>query len=254
MRYPLRPDAGFVPDPDRVEALVTARTRALVVNSPSNPTGAVLPAEVVRGLVDVARRHDLLLLSDEVYDQLVFEGEAVSPALFDTDHVVAVHSFSKTYAMTGWRVGYCHTPSWLTPAVQKLLESEIACLSPAMQVGALAALEGPQDQVAIMRGTYRARRDLVAGLLADAGLRVAPPSGAFYLMAPLAPGVDSRAAAFDLLDHGVAVSPGSAFGAIAADHVRISLAASEDVLQRGVGRFLDWYRATDGGATRGKGP
>ena len=247
VRYPLRPQDGFVPDPDEVAAHVTDRTRALVVNSPANPTGAVLPADVVRGLVDLARRHDLLLLSDEVYDQLVFSGEATSPALFDDEHVVAVYSFSKTYAMTGWRVGYCRTPSWLTPTVQKLMESQIACLSPTTQAGALAALEGAQDQVARMRDTYRGRRDLVVGLLAGHGLSVTPPQGAFYLMVPLAAGADSRAAALHLLDHGVAVSPGSAFGTVAADHLRVSLAASEDVLRRGVQQLLAWYDATDGG-------
>ncbi len=242
VRYPLRADAGFVPDPADVEALVTGRTRAIIMNSPGNPTGAVFPDSVVQALVELAARHDLALLSDEVYDQLAFAGVPTSPATIDPEHVVGIFSLSKTYAMTGWRVGYVHAPDWLAPTLVKLQEAALGSLSEVTQAAALAAVTGPQDQVAEMREAYRRRRDLVVELLHDAGFDVPIPQGAFYVMAPLPPGSDSRAAAFELLEHGVAVAPGSAFGETTRDQVRLTTANADEVLREGVRRFLDWQR------------
>jgi aspartate aminotransferase len=241
VRYPLRARDGFVPDPAEVEALVTDRTRALIMNSPGNPTGAVFPSEVVQALVEITARHDLALLSDEVYDQLAFDGVPVSPATLDPQRVIGVFSFSKTYAMTGWRVGYVHAPDWLARSLWKLQEAALGSLSEVSQAAALAAITGPQGQVAEMRAAYRRRRDLVVGLLHDAGFEVPVPQGAFYVMVPLRPGTDSRAAAFELLDAGVAVAPGSAFGPTAADQIRLTTANADEVLREGVRRFLDWY-------------
>jgi aspartate/methionine/tyrosine aminotransferase len=131
----------------------------------------------------------------------------------------------------------------------KLQEPLVSCVSAVSQAAALAALEGPQDCVAQMRAAYRRRRDLVVGLLGEGGIQVAAPGGAFYLMLPLAAGVDSRRAALDLVEHGVSVAPGSAFGQAAGDHVRLSLAASQEVLGQAIGRLLAWYQATSGGAS-----
>jgi aspartate aminotransferase len=251
VRYPLRPGNGFVPDLDELAGLVGPRTRVLIANTPSNPTGAVFPRPVVEGLVELAARHDLVVLADEVYDELIFEGEAANLAALDPERVVGLYSFSKTYAMTGWRVGYAAAPGWLAPTLAKLQEPLISCVSQLTQAAALAALQGPQDCVAEMRDAYRGRRDLVAGLLADAGIGVQRPHGAFYLMLPFAPGTDGRRAALDLVDHGVAVAPGTAFGDQAADHARISLASSEQALTEGIGRIVAWYRSTAGGERLG---
>lgn len=250
VRYPLPAASGFVPDPDDVVARMTDRTRVLVLNSPGNPTGAVFPRDVVRALVDAAAARGIVVLSDEVYDELIFEGEAAAAITLDDQHVVAVHSFSKTYAMTGWRVGWAVAPTWLAPTMAKLQEPQLSCIPDLTSAGALAALEGPQDAIASMREAYRARRDLCVELITAAGIDVAVPRGAFYLMVPLAPGVDSRLAAIDLVDHGVSVAPGTAFGDAAGDHVRISLASEEPELREGIGRLTAWYAATEGGARR----
>lgn len=250
VRYPLPAASGFVPDPDDVVARMTDRTRVLVLNSPGNPTGAVFPRDVVRALVDAAAARGIVVLSDEVYDELIFEGEAAAAITLDDQHVVAVHSFSKTYAMTGWRVGWAVAPMWLAPTMAKLQEPQLSCIPDLTSAGALAALEGPQDAIAEMREAYRARRDLCVELITAAGIDVAVPRGAFYLMVPLAPGVDSRLAAIDLVDHGVSVAPGTAFGDAAGDHIRISLASEEPELREGIGRLTAWYAATEGGARR----
>lgn len=250
VRYPLPAASGFVPDPDDVVARMTDRTRVLVLNSPGNPTGAVFPRDVVRALVDAAAARGIVVLSDEVYDELIFEGEAAAAITLDDQHVVAVHSFSKTYAMTGWRVGWAVAPTWLAPTMAKLQEPQLSCIPDLTSAGALAALEGPQDAIAEMREAYRARRDLCVELITAADIDVAVPRGAFYLMVPLAPGVDSRLAAIDLVDHGVSVAPGTAFGDAAGDHIRISLASEEPELREGIGRLTAWYAATEGGARR----
>ncbi len=252
VRYPLRPSAGFVPDPDEVLALITARTRLLVLNSPGNPTGAVFPPAVVRALVEGAARRGVAVLSDEVYDELVFEGDATRAMAIDPDAVVSLHSFSKTYAMTGWRVGYVAAPPWLAPVLATLQEPLVSCISAVSQAAALAAVRGPQDFVATMRDTYRTRRDLTVAALVRHGLAVVRPQGAFYAMVGLAPGVDSRLAALDLLGDGVAVAPGTAFGEVAADHIRLSLASSEATLAAAVERIAAWAERTGVGAALGQ--
>lgn len=247
VRYPLRPERAFRPDPAEVAALVTDRTRALVLNTPSNPTGAVLEPELVRALVECAVARGVTVIADEVYDEIVFDGVHANAAAMAPDDVVSVFSFSKTYAMTGSRVGYLTAPSWLAPTLARVQEPLLSSISAASQASALAALQGPQDVVGAMVDTYRRRRDLVVRRLADAGMPVAAPAGAFYLMLPLAPGADSRAAALDLVGHGVALAPGTAFGAVAADHLRLSLASSEQDLRTGLDRYTTWYDATSGG-------
>lgn len=239
--YPTRAATGFVPDPDEVAARVTPRTRALVVCSPSNPTGAVYPAHVVAGLVEVARRHDLWVLSDECYEAITFGRAHVSPLTHDTDgRVLGFFSTSKTYALTGWRVGYAVVPDrHVVEALGHLAEATVACPSTPGQVAALAALTGPQEGVAAAVASYRERRDADCELLTRRGVRHVVPEGAFYLMVDVA---TSRTEDFarDLLAHRhVAVAPGATFGAQAAGMVRVSLAAPRDVLLEGLARLAD---------------
>ena len=247
--YALPASNGFLPDVDELRALLTERTRLIVINSPANPTGAVFPAELVASIVELAAEHDLWVLSDEVYDELVFEGTMANAAQYDRERVVGIYSFSKTYSMTGWRVGYAACPRPLAELLGTLQEPMLSCISGVSQYAALAALEGPQDGVARKREVYRARRDLVGELLRDGGFDAVRPAGAFYQMVPLAPGTDSRQAALDLVEHGVATAPGSAFGEVAADQLRLSLAASEEALRGGVERLVAWAQSTAAGAS-----
>ncbi|AEE46164.1 pyridoxal phosphate-dependent aminotransferase [Cellulomonas fimi] len=251
--YRTAPEAGYVPDPADVEAAIGPRTRAVVVCSPNNPTGAVYPAEVVAALVDVARRHDLWVLSDECYEAVTFGAPHVSPAAFDTDgRVVVQHSLSKTYAMTGWRLGYLATPRHdVVETLGHLAEATVACPSAVGQHAALAALTGSQDYVALAVASYRARRDAAVAQLDAAGIGYVRPEGAFYLMVDV--GVaDTDAFALRLLaERHVAVAPGATFGAAAHGRVRVSLAAAPDVLRTGLARLVEAVeevRAGDGAA------
>jgi aspartate aminotransferase len=244
--YPCPPDLGFQPDLDRLASLITPRTKLLVVNSPNNPAGVVYPRDVVEELASLAVRHNLWLLSDECYDQLVFDGEAVSPAAFlDDGRVVSAYAFSKTYAMTGWRLGYVVGSGELIDGVTKVLESSATCASTPSQKAGEAALLGPQECVVEMNTAYRRRRDLVVEILRDAGLLLSVPAGAFYIMADVSPAeLPSAEFAMRLLEERrVGVAPGTAFGSVAAGAVRIALASSDDDLHEGVSRLCEFVHS-----------
>jgi aspartate/methionine/tyrosine aminotransferase len=250
--YPCPPEIGFQPDLDALEALITPRTKVIVVNSPNNPTGAVYPRATMAALVELAQAHNLWFISDECYDQILLDGTWTSAATLapDDPRIVTAFTFSKTYSMTGWRLGYVTGSAELIDTTTKVLESNSSCVSTISQVAAEAALDGPQDCVAEMVGAYRRRRDVVVGLLKDAELFMSQPEGAFYCMADISPrGLQSRDFAFALLrERGVSVAPGTAFGKVAAGAVRISLASSDDDLREGVGRLAGFVH---GGANRG---
>jgi aspartate aminotransferase len=192
--------------------------------------------------VRFADAHDLWLISDECYDQITFGAEPVSPARWDEQgRVLSCFSFSKTYAMTGMRVGYVHTPSAeVSGVVATLQEPLIACVNAPAQRAALAALEGPQDIVGEMRDAYRERRDRAAAQLDEAGLRYLLPQGAFYLWLDVTPvcGGDVKAWALELLrEHKVAVAAGTAVGPRGEGWARISLATATDDLLEGLARI-----------------
>jgi aspartate/methionine/tyrosine aminotransferase len=246
VRYFAGREGGFLPDRATMDRLVTPRTRALLLNSPSNPTGAVMPADLVAQMVDFARRHDLWVVSDECYDECVFEGEHVSPARFDRDgRVISIFSCSKTYAMTGWRVGYVAAPETAIGVIAKLQQPVLGNICSIAQKAAEAALTGPQDCVGEMRDYYRARRDQAVGMLAAAGMDVAVPGGAFYLMVDVSrANGDATAFAFDLLHrHNVAVAPGDTFGPGVRGFVRVALCASHEAIEQGLGRLIEVVRA-----------
>jgi len=243
--YPLDPQNEWLPNIAHLERLVTARTRLLVINSPGNPTGAVYSAQLVEDLLDFARRHDLYLLSDECYDEILFEGIHVSPGAllthdeFNLGRVICVYTFSKTYAMTGWRIGYLVTGTQLLKTITYVLDASYTNISTVIQRAAAAALTGPQDCVAEMRQVYQHRRDLAVSLLKELGRYVYTPHGAFYILvdvnSPSGTVRRGRQFALDLLrERNIAVAPGSTFGSVAENYVRVSLAASDDEIQRGV--------------------
>jgi len=242
--YPCPASGGFLPDLDALEGLITPRTKLLLVNSPNNPTGAVYPRATIERLIEIAQRHNLWLLSDECYDQILLDGEWTSPASLapEDSRIASVFTFSKTYAMTGWRLGYVAGSAELLDTVTKVLESNSSCVSTISQVAAEAALDGPQDCVGEMNEAYRRRRDAVVDILREADLFISEPKGAFYCMADVSPsGMSSRDFAFKLLrERGVSVAPGSAFGQVATGAVRISLASSDQDLREGVGRLANY--------------
>ncbi len=239
--YPARAANGFVPTLADIEASITPATKILVVCSPNNPTGAMYPAELLAGVVELARRHDLWVFSDECYEAITFSDAHVSPASFDTDHrVVTFFSFSKTYAMTGWRIGYVVSrDETVIDLLGQVAEATVACPSSVGQRAALAALSGPQDEVAVAVASYRERRDAARALLGSRGVPSIEPHGAFYLMVDVSGATDdSEAFALRLLDERhVSVSPGSAFGAGGEGMVRVSLASERSGLLEGLSRL-----------------
>lgn len=242
VRYPLRFDRGFRPDIDAIEHLITPRTKVILLNSPSNPTGAILEAPELAALLQLAADHGLWVISDEVYDQIVFD-RSVAPAAAahgEPERVVTVWSFSKTYAMTGWRVGYALAPESLAALLVKTQEPTTACVNGPAQMAALEAVTGPQSVVAEMVAEYRSRRDAAVNILVEADVPHAVPSGAFYLWIDVsATGASSAGFCRRLLrDAEVAVTPGSAFGPSGEGFVRVSLATEAGLLTEGVGRLV----------------
>lgn len=240
VRYPLRPENGYLPDFDELDRLVTPRTKLAIANNPSNPTGVVWPAETVHAFAAWAKRHDLWVIADEIYEDLIFDGQMTHLPPLDRERIIGVSGCSKSYAMTGWRLGWSIGPAWLIQRSGLVQEGLVSCASNISQVAAVAALTGPQDVVETMRAAYHQRRDLVRSILEPAGLLPAPPSGAFYALVDLrGTGLPSYDAAMALIEEeSVAVAPGSGFGEVAEGFVRISLASSDDDLREGCGRIV----------------
>lgn len=230
--YSLGARTGHHPDPDEIDRLGAAGCRVIVLNSPANPLGTVTPADVLQDVLDVARRRGMWVISDECYDELYFQEVPVSPAVIDPSAaVITVYSFSKTHAMTGWRVGYVVAPDGLAEPVARAQEPLVMGINAAAQYGALAALED-DAHVGDMRDVYRRRRDLVVEALRAAGRDVLAPAGAFYLWLDIHDVTsDDVGFVLSLLEREhVAITPGSAFGDVGVGSVRLSLAASDDAL------------------------
>ncbi len=237
-------ESGFAFDVDRLRALVTPRTRMIVLNSPSNPTGGVLPMPVLEGVARVCEEHDIVVLSDEIYSRIVYDGDAPSIASVSgmAERTVIVDGFSKTYAMTGWRLGYGVMAVPLARQVGRLILSTLSATATFIQPAGIEALRGSQDDVDAMVAAFRRRRDLmVAGLNEIPGFRCLKPQGAFYAFPQVASlGVPSTAMAEVLLNEsGVATYPGRAFGPGGEGFIRLSFAASERVIAEGLRRIRD---------------
>ncbi len=236
---PIRQQNDFRLDVDELVSLVTSRTRLIVLNSPANPTGGMVTRDDLERIAAVAREHDLMVLSDEIYSRILYEGEHVSIASLPgmAERTILLDGFSKTYAMTGWRLGYAVVPEPLAFAFGRLIINSVSSATTFAQVGAVEALRGPQDAVDAMVAEFRARRDLVVdGLNSLPGIRCVRPAGAFYAF----PDVSGTGRTGDVLakllleEAGVSVLSGTAFGRVGAGHIRLSYANSREQLARAI--------------------
>lgn len=242
VHYPLTIENGLVPIAAEIEPLITERTKAIVHNSPGNPTGAITPRDSLEELLDLAEEHDLWVFTDEVYDEMWFDEPPTAMAPLDENgRVISFFSMSKTYAMTGWRVGYMVTPPGLSDVIIKAQEPITSCVNAPAQKAALTAITGPQGYVEEMRSSYAERRDKVVELLDGRGVPYVRPTGAFYLMVDVSPsGTQGMDFARRLVgERAVAVVPGTTFGPDSGRFVRVSLATATDLLLEGVTRLAD---------------
>jgi aspartate aminotransferase len=248
----LREESGFRFDAGELGSLVTDRTRMIILNSPQNPTGGILHPEDLVAVAELAVKHDLWVVSDEIYSQIVYEGDVASIASIAgmRERTIIMDGLSKAYAMCGWRLGIGVAPAELIKAMEKLMINSSSCATAFIQVATLAALESPDSDVSVQRMVeeYRRRRDVVVdGLNAIPGVHCHRPGGAFYVFPNVSEiGVDQKVLADALLaEAGVAVLPGTAFGAMGKGYLRLSYAQAVPVLEKGLGRIRD-FLAGDG--------
>lgn len=233
---PTGPETGYQPDVDQVEAAITPRTKMLVVLSPNNPTGAVYSEDVIRALAEVAIRHDLLVVSDEIYEKLVYDGarhRSVAGLPGMAERTITINGFSKAYSMTGWRLGYVAAPPELAGAVNKVHMAATSSATTFVQYGGLAAYTASQEPTEAMRREFdRRRRLIVDRLRAMRAVEVFEPQGAFYVYPRFRLGMSSEEVAAYLLDEaGVACVPGTVFGDRTEGTVRFSYATAYEEIE-----------------------
>jgi len=245
VEYKLDEDTGFQPDIEELSRLITKKTKAILINSPSNPTGSVFSESLIRGIADLARDRDILVISDEAYERIVYDGNRhLSPASLPgmMERTISLFTLSKTYAMTGWRIGYAVADKEIIAKMTKLQEHLVAHPSSISQLAAASALTGPDECVKEMVREYKERRNLVMRQLsAIDGLRCFKPKGAFYAFPNIrAFGMRSEDLAMYLLEKAKVVTvPGSAFGSFGEGYIRISYATSKEKLSEAIGRMRE---------------
>lgn len=231
----------FVVDPAMIEAAVTPRTKMIILNTPSNPTGTVMPREVLKQIADIAIANDIMVLSDEIYEAIIYEGKHTSIASFPGmfDRTLLVSGLSKTYAMTGWRLGWAVASEENIKAINKLQSHSISCCVSFVQKAAVEAIRGPQDAKNAMVAEFRKRRDLALDLISEIPqLECNVPEGAFYVFPKYSMDMSSAKLAEVLLKEGhVAVTPGIAFGPGGEGFFRVSYATSEGQIREGFDRI-----------------
>ena len=244
-------EQGFQLTPEQLEQAITDKTKAIILNNPSNPTGAVYPKEALKAVADVCVKHDLYIISDEIYDKLVYDGVQFTSVAALSDeikaHTILINGVSKTYAMTGWRIGYALSPAPVAKAMTNYLSHSTGAPGTMCQCAAIEALSGPQDEAEQMRQVFEQRRDLIVRRInAMPGVSCLKPSGAFYVMMNLEQiigkqidgqviGSGDDFAKLLLEKSLVAVVPGSGFGA--PNFVRLSYAISTENIETGMDRL-----------------
>jgi aspartate aminotransferase len=236
-RVRLDPSTGFGLDGVDLAAQVTDDTRALVFSNPANPSGAVFSRAKLGRVRDLAVEHDLWVVVDEIYERLVHDGEHVSIASLPgmAERTITTNGFSKSYAMSGWRLGYLAGPQPVVDAVRTLQSQTVSSAPTAAQHAGVAALTGPQDAVERMRRTYESRIDVGLDVLADAGVDVPRPDGAFYLLVPVGTDDDVAVAEALLTEHRVSTTPGTPFGV--PGYLRVACTVPEERLVEGLDRI-----------------
>ena len=239
---PLREDRDFTVDVDEVAEQITPATKLIIINSPNNPCGSVMSREELRALAELAVERDVLVLADEIYSRFLYEGEHHSITAFPgmAERTIILDGFSKTYAMTGWRLGYGVMPLELVEPVSRLVTNSVSCTASFTQMAAIEALDGPQDDAHGMVAEFKRRRDLIVnGLNAIPGIRCPMPKGAFYVF-PNVEGTGLGSAEFAdrlLQEAGVACLSGESFGEYGKGYVRFSFANSAENIQKALERI-----------------
>ncbi len=230
-------------DVDDLVNKINFKTKALIINTPSNPTGAILKSEDIKAIRDVVMDFDLVLISDEIYEKIIYEGEHISPGVYDDllHYTIIVNGFSKSYAMTGWRIGYLIAPHRFIPQLEKVQQHTISCAPSMAQYAALEAIKD-HESVRKMVAEFRKRRDFVYEELSKIdGLHVKKPQGTFYIFPRYDYEIKSAMLAEELMrKKQVAITPGSAFGMYGENHFRISFATSLENLKEGIRRLREF--------------
>ena len=247
---PLKESNSFRMNPDDIRERITPRTRLLIINSPHNPCGSVMTREELDAVFDIVRDNDIYLLSDEVYSRLIYDrdSEFYSPSMRDKcrEYTVLTNGFSKTFAMTGWRLGCVIGPEEIIEKMGLLLQATSSCVTPFVQRAGVEALKGPQDELRKMYAEFQSRRDLIVeGLNGLPGVRCLKPDGAFYVF-PNIEGTgmsDEEFATLMLEEAGVALLPGTNFGAAGAGHVRLCYATDRRRISEGIRRMKQCLRS-----------
>ena len=238
---PTRFEDNFVLDPALVESKITPRTKMIILNTPSNPTGAVIPADVLKQIADIAMARGIKVLSDEIFSSIVYEGKHTSIASFPGmfDNTIIVSGLSKSFAMTGWRLGWAVAPEEDIKAINKLQSHSISCAVSFVQEAAVEAITGPQQSKYDMVAEFKRRRDLAMDLISEIpGIECNVPQGAFYIFPKYNRDIPSAKLAETLLREGhVAVTPGTAFGPGGEGFFRVSYATSEEQIREGISRI-----------------
>jgi len=239
---PLREELDFSLDVNQLKDLVTDRTKLIIINSPQNPTGGILPEEDLKDIAQIAMEHEIPVLSDEVYSRILYDGEFASISAFDgmQDLLIILEGFSKTYAMTGWRIGYGVMPAKLAAHITRLMVNSNSCTASFTQRAAISALNGPQDAVRAMVGEFKKRRDFfVKGLNGIPGITCTVPKGAFYLFPNITGlGKSSKEIAdYFLNEGGVATLAGPDFGIYGEGFLRFSYATSLKNIRKALERI-----------------
>ncbi len=240
----LREELDFRLDVDELAKLASKKTRMIIVNSPQNPTGGVLTKDDLAAVAELAVKHDLIVLSDEVYSRSIYEGEHHSVASFPgmKERTVLIDGFSKTYAMTGWRLGWGAMPAELAPHVTRLMTNSNSCTCSFIQIAGVEGLTGPQDEPAKMVEAFRERRDVIVdGLNSLPGITCKRPKGAFYVFPNITgTGKDEKwLADYFLEEAGVACLAGTSFGQYGRGYIRFSYANSVDNIEKAISRMAE---------------